>query len=232
MNIPADIYPTPKAGPVCTRQRSYYATPSVATSDDSCVCAYYYCYGYNCGRMSRPSGGRGGSSSDCSDSNNNDAAGAIVVFFIIIALLLILVAAAPFIFGAVAILADLAVAVGLAIFDIITLGIFRSRFHRTSVKIHQQMSEGERNDFVLQVVAMGGIPKDYRPEYATWGFHIFRLGAFLIVPSLFAVLLVLAFHPTNRFLFWSPIVTSGLSILFLIWGSLLISNRRSAILAM
>ncbi|MHA1983734.1 MAG: hypothetical protein ACW967_05235 [Candidatus Hodarchaeales archaeon] len=229
MNLKADIYPSKRHGPVCTRERGYYDSPA-SQSDDSCFCAYYYCYGYNCGSYRRRS------RSGCSSRGNNDCSGsdggsgeAIVILLVIIVLVALIIIFLPEIVAVTVIGIELGLAVIVAIFDLITFGVFRNRFYRTSIHFHSEMNTGQEKDFIRNVVQNGGLPKNYLPEYQTIGFTIFRWGAYLFVPSMIGVLLIVLFNPTNRFIYYTPIIAIVLSVLMIFIGTITIKSRTDAV---
>ncbi|OLS24535.1 MAG: hypothetical protein HeimC3_19650 [Candidatus Heimdallarchaeota archaeon LC_3] len=236
MNLQIDTYPSKRHGPMCTREKGYYSSSSsgYGTTDDTCFCGYYYCYGYNCGSSS--SGGcggsrskrRGGSSSNCNDSGGGggEAILLLIVIIIVIALIIILF---PYIASATLIAIDIGIAVAIALFDIVTFGVFRTRFYRTTVNFQTIMKSDQEKEFVRHAVANGGLPRDYLPEYNTRGFSIFRIGAYLFVPSMVGTILIFFFKPGNRWVYWTPVVAFVLSILLIIVGTWIIRMRTDAV---
>ena len=241
MNLEVDAYPSKRHGPMCTTEKGYYSSSSsgYGTTDDACFCGYYYCYGYNCGSSRSGGGGgsrskrRGGSNSNCGSTGDcGDSGGgggeALLILIVIVMVIALIIIFFPQIVAITFIGIDIVIAVLVAIFDLITFGVFRTRFYRTTVNFNTVMKPDQEKEFVKLAVASGGLPRDYLPEYNTSGFFIFRIGAYLFVPSLIGTILIFLLKPSNRFIYWTPVVSFVLSIALILLGTWTIKMKTDA----
>jgi len=249
----AEILPLSRRDAICPREegRQFSDGQTYYLAEESCWHGYYYCGDYRCcyrtssyrasgapriktspsvrGRTSRRSGDSC-SNLDCSGANcdaGSDSAGALMIFIIVIALFLLLIFLAPYIGPMIALGIELGLAFLLALFDILTFGLFRKKFKRVLVYFPTPPSDNQLRSFIIDVASMGGLPRRYLSSYYTNGFLLLRTGAYLFIPSLIATFLVLLLPPENGFLFRMPIVTFIISILCIWFGNYFI-NRKTA----
>ena len=142
-----------------------------------------------------------------------------------------LIALAPYLFTGIVVVVELGLAIILGLFDIITFGIFRKKFKRVLVYFTSSPSDDKLNQLISDVASQGGLPRRFDYAYFTNGWWILRTGAYLFVPSLIAMILVLWLQPENGALFRIPIIAFFLSI-FLAWfGNFLVNNKAREVAA-
>ncbi|MHA2304244.1 MAG: hypothetical protein ACXACU_02540 [Candidatus Hodarchaeales archaeon] len=252
--VSADFFPLAKRDALCPREqgKTFGDGEAYYIAEESCWHGYFLCGNFNCGRTSRRrsmvggpsrisrgtkksgrrSSGCNGSGVDCSGTNcdaGNDSLGAIILIFVIIAAIILLIALAPYLFTGIVILIELGLAVILGLFDIITFGIFRRKFKRVLVYFSSTPSDEKLNTLIRDVASQGGLPRRFDYAYFTNGWWILRTGAYLFIPTLIAMILVLWLQPENGALFRIPIIAFFLSILFVWFGNFLVSNKAKEI---
>lgn len=250
LNITSKILPLASRDPICPRKetRQFGDGESLYLVEESCWHGYFFCGGYNCGRSSyQPSRGpvsiqespgikpaRGKSRSRCTHADctggsdcdaSSDSAGALIIFILIIAIILLLIIAAPYLITGFFIALDIGLAILLFLFDLITFGIFRKKFKRVLVYFPEPPTETQLQQVIGDAATLGGLPRQFERQYGTNGFWILRTGAYLLIPSLVATILVLWLQPDSRVLFSVPIVALIFSIFFIWLGNLLISQK-------
>ncbi|MFX1283850.1 MAG: hypothetical protein ACFFB5_09345 [Promethearchaeota archaeon] len=250
--VKAEIFPLASRDTICSREkgRIFGEGETYYLIEESCWHGYYWCGGYQCGRSSKYPSDRKRTSMqgrsrketsktgdcryvDCSGSGDCDASsdslGAIVIFFLIIAVVLLLIYLAPIIGPMIALGIELGLALLLGVFDLITFGIFRRKFKRLIVYFPSIPSNMQIDQIIGDVASFGGLPRRYRPKYGTNGFWVLRTGAYLFLPSLVAMLLVLWLQPTNNILFRVPIIAFIFSIVFIWLGNMMINRKAKQV---
>ena len=251
--IKAEFLPLAKRDAICPREegRTFGDGEAYVIAEESCWHGYYYCGHINCGRThSRSSTYRGrtstrrgtkkssgfssdgdccsgssGSSTDCGNSSN-DAFAALIIIIAIIGLIIVLIALAPYLFGAAVFLTELLLAVTIGLFDILTFGIFRKKFKRVLVYFRSPPSDDQLHKLFGDAAALGGLPRRYSYAYYTNGWWILRTGAYLFIPSLVAMILVIWIGTENGALFRIPIIAFITSIV-LVWSGNEIIQRKA-----
>ncbi len=250
--VRAEIFPLASRDTICSREkgRTFGEGETYYLVEESCWHGYYWCGGYQCGRSSSYPSGRKRTtlrarsrketsktgdctSLDCSGSGDCDASsdslGAIIIFFLIIAVVLLLIYLAPIIGPMIALGIELGLALLLGVFDLITFGIFRRKFKRLIVYFPTTPSNTQLDRIIGDVASFGGLPRRYHSEYGTNGFWVLRTGAYLFLPSLVAMLLVLWLQPTNNILFRVPIIAFVFSIVFIWLGNMMINRKTKQV---
>jgi hypothetical protein len=221
--------------------------------DDCCYC--YDCgpsYNYSCyyclrrDRYARSKSGRSSSSSssssscdchpsgDCGDgdcdSGGGDALAVLVIFIVVIMLLFFILTYLPEIVILTIGGMELLLAGLLTVFNLVTFGIFRSRFKGTHVDF-TDINEDEIRATIREAVIAGGIPLNYRSHWSTMGFTLFRWGAYLFIPSLITIPTFWLLSIQQMRIWAIPIGGFVLSV-FLLWlGNLQILRKKRYILA-
>ncbi|MFX0208240.1 MAG: hypothetical protein ACFFDT_19805, partial [Candidatus Hodarchaeota archaeon] len=117
----------------------------------------------------------------------------------------------------------------LGIFDLVTFGIFRRKFKRLIVYFPTAPSNSQLDRIFGDAASFGGLPRRFHPKYGTNGFWLLRSGAYLFLPSLVAMLLVLWLQPTNDILFRVPIIAFVFSIVFIWFGNVMINRKAKQV---
>ena len=133
-------------------------------------------------------------------------------------------------------LANLTLAIIIGLFDVLTFGVFRRRFKRVLVHFPKTPSETELKQIIADSAAIGGLPRRYIPflkqSYYSNGFWLLRTGAYLVLPALLATILVVLLQPESNFIFYAPIVTFAISILFILLGNYLVGRKTRTVATM
>lgn len=173
-----------------------------------------------------PSPGRG-HPSDGSDCDASDDAGALILAMIVIMLLMvIIIAVAPFVFAAVALLINIFIAGAIALFDVLTFGLFRRYLRRTHFRLYAPDPSALENAYI-ELVAKGGLPK--APGFWTNWYAGVRMGAVLTIGGILMAALILLLGG-GGWLWAIPIGIIALAAFLLVFGTWSIRRRRRGIL--
>ena len=201
----------------------YYSDP---TAD---ICCYYSCMPrpYSCGSGS--STGRGSQNSGCDSDNDSDGLGALVVILIVIALIGLIIMASPAIIAAGLVILDIAIALALLFFNVLTLGIYKDDLSRIRIRIREATTK-DINNFTYDLASHKGLPKI--PGYWTVGYSFIRYGALFFIAGIILTLVTLISQPESKTYYYLPVSITIISIIAFMFGHLLINRKVDEIKSM
>ncbi|WP_455141335.1 hypothetical protein [Candidatus Hodarchaeum mangrovi] len=171
-------------------------------------------------------------STDC-EGSNSDSLGAIAIFLLIIAIIVIIIWLLPFLIPIFIGLANLGLAILFALFDLLSFGIFRKRYKRVLVHFPQEPSRDQLKKVIADSASMGGLPRRNVPylnkSFYSNGFWLLRTGTYLVIPAMFATILVIIIHPSNNFIFFAPIVSFCVALFLVLFGNFLVGRKAKAV---